>query len=134
MDELRNRLVERARRARDLAYAPYSRYRVGAALAHGDERSIIDGANVENASYGLTICAERVAILRWVMAGQPGRIEAIAVAAGPEGSPPTGGRPCGACLQVLREFAADSRILLVDGDRVEETRLSALLPDPFLPR
>jgi cytidine deaminase len=134
VDELRRRLVEHALRARDAAYAPYSRYRVGAALACGDGRTIIDGANVENASYGLTVCAERVAIFRWVMAGRPGALEAIAVAAGPEGSAPTGGRPCGACLQVLREFAADLRVYLVDGDLVAETRLSQLLPDPFLPR
>jgi len=94
---------------------------------------VFEGSNVENASYGLTVCAERVAIFRWVVSGRRGEIEAIAVAAGPEGSAPSGGRPCGACLQVLREFTSDLTIYIVEGDRVVETRLSSLLPDPFIP-
>lgn len=133
MSGIRDRLVESAVRARSLAYAPYSRYAVGAALWGGDPRRPFEGSNVENASYGLTVCAERVAIFRWVMDGRQGAIEAIAIAAGAEGGPPAGGRPCGACLQVLREFAADPIIYIVEEDRVVETRLSALLPDPFIP-
>lgn len=133
MSGIRDRLVESAVRARAVAYSPYSRYAVGAALWGGDPPRVFEGSNVENASYGLTVCAERVAIFRWVVAGRGGGIEAIAVAAGPEGAPPTGGRPCGACLQVLREFASDPTIYIVEGDRVVETRLSALLPDPFVP-
>ncbi len=133
MTEERDQLVDRAVHARALAYAPYSRYSVGAALSCGEGFPMIEGANVENASYGLTICAERVAIFRWVVSGRPGEIDAIAIAAGPDGSPPTGGRPCGACLQVIREFAVDPVLYLVDGSQVYETRLSALLPDPFVP-
>lgn len=133
MSDDRDQLVEGAVRARALAYAPYSRYAVGAALSCGEGFPIIEGANVENASYGLTICAERVAIFRWVISGRPGEIEAIAIAAGPDGSPPSGGKPCGACLQVIREFTVDPVLYLVDGDQVHETRLSALLPDPFVP-
>jgi len=133
VNEIRDRLVESAMRARGSAYAPYSGYAVGAALWAGDPRQVFEGANVENASYGLTVCAERVAIHRWVVDGRSGKPEAIAVAAGPEGSDASGGRPCGACLQVLREFATDLAIYLIEGDRVTETSLSALLPDPFVP-
>ena len=125
-------LVLAAREASQRAYCRYSGYAVGAAVRAEDGR-VFSGCNVENASYGLTVCAERVAIFRWVIDGRRGAIEAIAVAAGPKDSPPTGGRPCGACLQVLREFSIDPKIFIVEGERVVETCLSALLPDPFVP-
>ena len=132
MPDRRDSLIEHARAARERAYAPYSGYTVGAALDCG-EGPPIEGANVENASFGLTVCAERAAIFRWVARGRPGELRAIAVAAGPADGPPGGGRPCGACLQVIREFAADPVIYVVGEDDVTETRLSALLPDPFVP-
>ncbi len=136
MDHIRDLLVEAAIRARDAAYAPYSKYAVGAAL-WTPLGEIVTGANVENASYGLTVCAERNAIFRWVASPRPGSelglLTALAVAAGPQGELPSGGRPCGACLQVIREFAIDLPLYIVEETGVIETRLSALLPDPFRP-
>lgn len=94
-------LVEAAQRVRDRAYAPYSGYRVGAAVLAPDG-TIYAGCNVENASYGLALCAERSAVAQLVAAGCD-RIAAIAVVtAGPEP-----GRPCGLCRQTLSEFADD---------------------------
>ncbi len=111
------------------AYAPYSRFQVGAAvLARG---RVHVGCNVENASYGLTVCAERTAVAGAVAAGAR-RIEAVAVASGTV--PPT--PPCGMCLQTLAEFAGpDLPVLLVGakGSR-EETTLGALLPRAFTKR
>lgn len=120
------RLVQAARRARSRAYAPYSRFRVGAAVQAG--RKIFGGANVENASYGLTLCAERAAVAGAVIAGAR-RLEALAVASGT--SPPT--PPCGMCLQALAEFAGPGLpVILVGrpGTRVETT-LGELLPRGF---
>jgi len=119
-------LVERALDSRERAYAPYSGYRVGAALrAVGGE--IFCGCNVENASYGATICAERGAILAAVVAGCQS-FEQLAIAT--ESSPPA--PPCGLCLQVLVEFCDDLSILLVNPrGEVVRTRLSRLIPKPF---
>jgi cytidine deaminase len=124
--EEQSRLVEAACAARWNAYAPFSQYLVGAALLT-EEGEIIVGCNVENASYGLTMCAERVAVGAAVAAGQRG-FRAIAV------STADGGAPCGACRQVLAEFCADLAILLVAVDReckVTETTLGRLLPHRF---
>ncbi|MGH2537888.1 MAG: cytidine deaminase [Candidatus Promineifilaceae bacterium] len=123
-EEQRDSLIAAAGRARERAYAPYSGYRVGAAVLADDGR-IYTGVNVENASYGLTICAERAAVFNAVGAGA-GRILAAAVCTGNRGS------PCGACRQVLSEFGADMPIWLCDpaGGR-EETSLAALLPQAF---
>jgi cytidine deaminase len=124
-------LVAAARAARDRAYAPYSGYRVGAALrTPGGE--VISAANVENASYGMTICAERAAVAAAVAAGHR-RFEAVAVAAdGPEPA-----SACGACRQVLREFpnGPDLRVLLAgeSGERLVVTTLEELLPGGFGP-
>jgi cytidine deaminase len=127
----REELVAAARAARERAYAPYSGYRVGAALLT-DGGDIITGANIENASYGLSICAERAAVASAVAAGRR-RFEAIAVA-GPGPDPVT---PCGACRQVLREFprGVDLEVVCVGeaGERVLATTLGALLPDSFGP-
>lgn len=120
-------LVQAALDARHRAYAPYSRFEVGAALlTAGGE--IISGVNVENTSYGMTICAERSAIFAAVSQGMRD-FTAIAVAT------PGGHSPCGACRQVLAEFAADLPVLLVDADHPEQAprlmRLSELLPYSF---
>lgn len=123
-------LVARAQAARMRAYAPYSNFHVGAAaLADGD---VFDGANVENASYGLAICAERNAIMRAVLEGSR-EIEAIAVVT--ETSPPSS--PCGMCLQTITEFAPDPRrvrVLLANprGERRTHT-LADMLPHGFRP-
>ena len=127
----REELVAAARAARERAYAPYSGFRVGAALLT-DGGDIIAGANLENASYGLSICAERAAVAAAVAAGHR-RFEAIAVAS-PGPDPAT---PCGACRQVLREFprGVDLEVLCAGeaGERLLATTLGALLPDSFGP-
>jgi cytidine deaminase len=121
-------LVERARTARSRAWCPYSEYPVGAALL-GQSGAVHVGANVENASYGLTICAERVAIVHAVTAGER-RVTAIAVVTR------TGAAPCGACRQVLREFAdpASCRVLIASEEgAVRVHTLEELLPESFGP-
>jgi cytidine deaminase len=119
------RLVAAAAAARDHAYAPYSRFRVGAALLLPDGR-VCSGCNVENASFGLAVCAERNAVATAVASGAR-RFAALAVVA--DLSPPAS--PCGACRQVLAEFGDFPVILAnVAGDRVV-TAVSRLLPDAF---
>jgi cytidine deaminase len=124
-------LVAAARAARERAYAPYSGFRVGAAL-RTEQGEVVTAGNVENASYGLAICAERAAVAAAVALGHRG-FEAIAVA-GPGPDPVT---PCGACRQVLREFprGPELRVLCAGeaGERLLVTTLSALLPDSFGP-
>jgi cytidine deaminase len=118
-------LVAAACDARQYAYAPYSKFLVGAALRLQDG-GIVTGANVENASYGLTVCAERLAIATAAASGKR-RFATLAVAT------PGGHSMCGACRQFASEFG-DLRILLVDADRPEkvvEYRLSELLPNGF---
>jgi len=119
-------LVPAARSARRRAYAPYSGFRVGAAIRAGGR--VFEGANVENASFGLTICAERAAVVAAVLGG--GRaLEAVAVASGT--TPPT--PPCGMCLQTLAEFAGPGLPVTLAGARGArvETTLGALLPRAF---
>jgi cytidine deaminase len=124
-------LVAAARAARERAYAPYSGFRVGAAL-RTEQGEVVTAGNVENASYGLAICAERAAVAAAVALGHRG-FEAIAVA-GPGPDPVT---PCGACRQVLREFprGPELRVLCAGeaGERLLVTTLGALLPDSFGP-
>ena len=119
-------LIAEARRARERAYAPYSRYRVGAAL-ETDGGEVFVGCNVENASYGLTMCAERVAVGAAVSAGHK-RFRRIAVST--EGPGPAS--PCGACRQVLAEFGLDLSVVCEAGGKNVEWRLRDLIPEPFL--
>ena len=99
MADKKKELLQAARKAREKAYAPYSRFRVGAAVLGGDGR-IYAGCNVENASYGLTCCAERAAVFAMIAAGER-RIREVLVIGGSREHLP----PCGACRQVLAEFA-----------------------------
>ena len=120
-------LAQAARAARAHAYAPYSGYAVGAAVLTDDER-VFAGCNVENASYGLSLCAERVAVFSAIAAGAR-RLVAAAVCT------PDGGTPCGACRQVLLEFAKSPEsfiVWVVSPDRViARYTLAELLPHGF---
>jgi len=120
-------LVTAARAALARAHAPYSRFRVGAALEADDGRVFV-GANVENASYGLTICAERVA-LGAAVAGGARRFRRIVVVT--ESNPPAA--PCGACRQALAEFGLDTVVEAVGAAQVRRWTLGDLLPDHFGP-
>lgn len=126
MSEYKN-LIKSAKEPLKRAYAPYSGFKVGAAVLTKTGR-IFTGCNIENASYGLTVCAERAAVFNAVSAGHRS-FTAIAVV--------TSGKsiafPCGACLQVLSEFAPDIRIILgtAAGKKVVTRRLKELLPTPF---
>ena len=120
-------LREAALAARAHAYAPYSQYLVGAALLDADGH-VHRGANVENASYGLTVCAERNAVARAVAEGERD-LRAILI----DTNQPRGLAPCGACRQVLHEFAPELWVVLVRGDDLHLARLSDYLPDAFGP-
>ncbi|HET9028963.1 MAG TPA: cytidine deaminase [Candidatus Aquilonibacter sp.] len=120
-------LLSAARDVRDRAYAPYSNFRVGAALDIGDGNVIL-GANVENASYGLGICAERAAVAAAVSAGFR-QFVAIAVA-GPDGELTS---PCGACRQVLAEFNPTMTVVFTGPDGPVTTTVAELLPHSFNP-
>ena len=123
---MKEELIRHAQEVLAKAYAPYSNYSVGAAIWAGDKLYV--GVNVENASYGLTICAERSAATAAVSDGQR-EFKAIAIAVA-EGSP----SPCGACRQFLREFSATLPVYLVDDQgQVKETNLGDLLPNSFGP-
>ncbi len=125
-DDQRDRLIQAAIEVRQHAYAPYSNYEVGAAILVADGR-IFTGVNVENAAYGLANCAERTAVFKAVSEGCR-EIVAVVVATANAGS------PCGACRQVLAEFAGDVPVWLVDlAGNGRETTLYSLLPDHFGP-
>jgi cytidine deaminase len=125
-EEQRAELEQVACRSREKAYAPYSNFRVGAAVL-GESGAIYGGANIENASYSPTVCAERVAIFRAVMAGEK-RIRAVAVCT------EHGATPCGSCRQVMREFAKDLPVYIINTHgQSRETSLQQLLPDSFGP-
>jgi cytidine deaminase len=126
-EEERALLLARAREALSLAHAPYSHFRVGAAVLTA-EGNIYTGVNVENASYGLTVCAERVAIFTAVaQEGPEMRITALAVVCEQPGSCP----PCGACRQVIFEFGPEALIIFPGPDGLEEAPLKLLLPRAF---
>ncbi len=124
-DELREKLIQVAVQARHWAYAPYSGYRVGAALLTNSGK-IYDGVNVENAAYPDGICAERVAVFKAVSEGEK-RFEALVV------STSNGGTPCGSCREVLAEFGLDTLVLIANerGQVLREMRVDELLPDSF---
>ncbi len=121
MDEL----MRAALRARENAYAPFSNFRVGAAVEDENGR-VFTGCNVENATYGLTVCAERVAVWKGVSEGAR-RFRRVAVAAGGKLAP-----PCGACRQILWEFGGDMEVALVNSAGETMTmRMGELLPRAF---
>lgn len=125
----KSRLLQAALDARSRAVAPYSQFKVGAALLTR-QGEIITGANVESASYGLTCCAERVAIFHALTNGQRDFV-AVAVVANSEGGP----TPCGACRQILAEFAPNAVIWTAQADNLDSSRefsINALLPEAFV--
>lgn len=134
----RDTLIAAARAAATSAYAPYSNFHVGAALGFADG-SVVTGANVENASYGLTLCAETVAVGKALSEDWRGALEAVAVIGGKVGEAGAGApvTPCGRCRQMLNEVAAlgasDPTVWCVGQDEVLELRLSELLPHAFGP-
>ena len=131
----RTLLIEAARRAAQDSYSPYSNYPVGAALGFADG-TIVTGTNIENASYGLSLCAETVAVAQAMAEGRRGGLIAVAVT-GPDNAGSAPITPCGRCRQVLNELAqlggTDPAIHCVASDRVETLALSALLPAAFGP-
>ena len=126
-DKLKNRLLAAAREARNHAYAPYSGdFRVGAAVLTEDD-AIFSGCNVENASFGATVCAERVAVFKAVSNGRR-KIVAVAVVADSADPVP----PCGICLQVLSEFGRDADVITANtAGKTRHFKVSELLPHNF---
>ena len=119
-------LIDAAKQARENAHAPYSNFRVGAALRSTSGR-IFGGCNVENATYGLTMCAERVAIFKAVSEGERG-FSAIAVVTDTDVLTP----PCGACRQLIWEFCGDIPVTMGNlGGRIEVIQMRELFPRPF---
>ena len=122
-------LIRVASLARARAYAPYSKYKVGAAI-RTKRNKIHSGANVENVSYGLTVCAERCAAFAAVASGETKDWDAIAIVIEDDKLP----SPCGACRQVLAEFSPELRVVLATAGGLRRvTTLAELLPDAFLP-
>lgn len=122
------KLMAEAEKARRFSYSPYSHFAVGAALLTKSGKVVL-GCNVESASYGLACCAERTAVFKAISEGES-EFEAIAVTAGKSSR---GAAPCGACRQVMHEFAPDLWVYYrAAGGRIVRRRLSALLPDAFV--
>jgi len=123
--DTQTRLFRAARTASMKAYAPFSNLKVGAAVLTAKGR-IFSGCNVENSSYGLTICAERVAVFKAVSAGQRKVLALLIYTDTPKLTP-----PCGACLQVISEFSENPEIVLSNGRSTQACRLKELLPKAF---
>jgi cytidine deaminase len=122
-------LVTAASKAREGAIAPYSKFKVGAAILT-KKGETIGGANVESASYGLTCCAERVALFNALTNGHSDFVAIAVVARAPKGP-----MPCGACRQLLAEYAADARVFVADSNALKKTRsfrVRELLPQAFV--
>jgi cytidine deaminase len=127
-DKTLNEMATRAKAISQKAYCPYSKFRVGAVVLT-DDGQMFEGCNVENASYGLTICAERNAVFHTVAQGKQ-KIVAVVIYT----QTPTPSAPCGACRQVINEFGPEALIVSTcDGAEVLKKKLSALLPDAFGP-
>ena len=119
-------LIAAAKAAREKAYAPFSKFKVGAALRTPSGK-VFGGCNVENATYGLTVCAERVAIFKAISEGER-KFDAIAVVTDTNTLTP----PCGACRQLIWEFCGDVPVVMSNLlGKVEELRMSQLFPKPF---
>ena len=133
MNANKDALIAAAREAQDKAYAPYSKFHVGAALQFADG-SVVTGCNVENASYGMTLCAETVAVAKAMADGKRGELVAVAVV----GSGEEMVTPCGRCRQVLYELAGlggtDPVIHCVGAEGKQDITLSTLLPAAFGPQ
>lgn len=129
-------LIAAAKAAQTQAYAPYSKFHVGAALGFADG-TVITGANTENASYGLTLCAETNAVAQAMGEGRRGGLEAVAVVGGMQGAPGPVVTPCGRCRQMLNELAqlggTDPVVWCAGEGEVLELKLSDLLPHAFGP-
>jgi cytidine deaminase len=124
----KSKLIQAAAKARQGSVSPYSKFKVGAALLT-KSGEIIGGANVESASYGLTCCAERIALFKALTDGKKNFI-AVAVVARCDGGP----MPCGACRQLLREYAPDAEVLVADSNDLKKIRgftVKELLPSAF---
>lgn len=120
------KLIDAARAARENAHAPYSNFRVGAAVRTKSGK-IYSGCNIENASYGLTLCAERVAIFKAMSEGER-EFDVIAVVTDTEKLTP----PCGPCRQIIWEFCGDVPVIMANlNDKVERETAATLLPRPF---
>ena len=124
---MRRALIEAARQARNFAYAPYSHYRVGAAILTASGK-IFGGCNIENAAFSPTLCAERVALVKAISEGSYDLVACVVITE-------NGGSPCGTCRQTLFEFAPNLQILVANsnGDVLYERVLSELLPEGFGP-
>ena len=119
-------LIAAASKVRENAHAKFSNFKVGAAL-HGASGNVFTGCNIENATYGLTLCAERVAIFKAISEGER-RFDCIAVVTDTETLTP----PCGACRQIIWEFCGDIPVVLANlKGKVEVMRMSQLFPKPF---
>ena len=126
MENTPEKLIEAAKRVRENAFAPYSNFKVGAAIATKSGK-IFTGCNIENASYGLTICAERVAIFKAISEGETEFTQIAVVADTPELTP-----PCGACRQIIWEFCGDVPVIFANLEGVTETvQMKELLPRAF---
>ena len=120
-----SKIIRLAREMVKRAYAPYSKFRVGAAIETLSGK-LFGGCNVENASYGLTICAERSAVTAALGAGESVFVRVVISTSARKPIP-----PCGACRQVLAEFATDMEVILEGGGEIRRLRLGELLPVPF---
>lgn len=118
------KLINQAKRAMNNAYAPYSKFRVGAAILTTSGK-IYTGCNIENASFGLTVCAERVALSKAISEGDA-NFKSIGIVA--EENP---AYPCGACRQVLFEFAPDIEVIIIERGKIKKFKLKKLLPHGF---
>jgi len=126
MESTDTKLIEAATEVRENAYAPFSKFKVGSALLT-DDGSIVVGCNVESASYGLTVCAERVAIWKAISIGKT-KIQRIAVVADTEDLTP----PCGVCRQIIWEFGGDIPVIFANlNGKVETVQMKDLLPRAF---